>query len=77
MSDVALLRVGCACGWEVVGGEDEVVAAVLDHGERIHNMRGTREQVLAQAERWKVPGSEARAAAAFDHSEQIRAEAED
>jgi predicted small metal-binding protein/GNAT superfamily N-acetyltransferase len=44
-----LLRVGCACGWEIVGTEDEVVAAVLEHGERIHNMRGTREAVLANA----------------------------
>jgi predicted small metal-binding protein len=44
-----LLRVGCTCGWEVVGTEDEVVPAVLDHGERIHNMTGTREQVLANA----------------------------
>jgi predicted small metal-binding protein len=43
------LRVGCACGWEVTGSEDEVVAAVLEHGERIHNMRGTREAVLANA----------------------------
>ena len=45
------LRVGCACGWEVVGTEDEVVGAVLEHGERVHNMTGTREQVLANAER--------------------------
>ncbi len=45
------LRVGCACGWEVVGSEAEVVPAVLDHGERVHNMRGTREAVLANAER--------------------------
>ncbi len=52
MSDPNLrLRVGCACGWEIVGTEDEVVAAVLDHGERVHNMTGTREQVLANAER--------------------------
>jgi len=45
------LRVGCACGWFVVGTEAEVVSAVLDHGRRIHNMSGTREQVLANAER--------------------------
>jgi predicted small metal-binding protein len=45
------LRVGCACGWEVVGTEAEVVPAVLEHGERVHNMSGTREQVLANAER--------------------------
>jgi predicted small metal-binding protein len=51
MSASQQLRVGCACGWEVVGTEDEVVGAVLDHGERVHNMSGTREQVLANAER--------------------------
>lgn len=50
MSEVRLLRVGCVCGWEVVGTEDEVVPAVIDHGERIHNMKGTREQVLANAQ---------------------------
>lgn len=44
------LRVGCACGWEVVGTEAVVVPAVLEHGERVHNMRGTREDVLANAE---------------------------
>jgi predicted small metal-binding protein len=46
-----LLRVGCACGWEVVGTEDEVVPAVLNHGLRVHNMGGTRADVLANAER--------------------------
>lgn len=45
------LRVGCACGWEVIGSEAEVVPAVLEHGERVHNMSGTREAVLATAER--------------------------
>jgi predicted small metal-binding protein len=44
-------RVGCACGWDVSGTENEVVPAVLEHGERVHNMRGTREAVLANAER--------------------------
>jgi uncharacterized protein len=46
-----LLRVGCACGWEVVGTEEIVVPAVIDHGLRLHNMEGSREQVLANAER--------------------------
>jgi predicted small metal-binding protein len=45
------LRVGCVCGWEVVGSPDVVVPAVLEHGEKIHNMSGTPEQVLANAER--------------------------
>jgi predicted small metal-binding protein len=43
------LRVRCACGWEVVGVEDEVVEATQEHGRRIHNMAATREQVLAMA----------------------------
>jgi predicted small metal-binding protein len=45
------LRVECACGWEVVGTEAVVVPAVLQHGEQVHNMKGTPEQVLANAER--------------------------
>ena len=45
------LRVGCECGWEVIGTEDEIVPAVLEHGERVHNMPGTRAQVLANAQR--------------------------
>jgi predicted small metal-binding protein len=43
------LRVRCACGWEVVGVEDEVVPATQEHGRRIHNMAATREEVLAMA----------------------------
>ena len=40
----------CACGWEITGGEDEVVDATIDHGRRIHNMEATREQVIAALE---------------------------
>jgi predicted small metal-binding protein len=60
MSEQRLLRVGCACGWEVTGTEDEIVPAVLDHGERIHNMPGTREQVLANAQPVDEPRQAAR-----------------
>jgi len=45
------LRTRCVCGWETTGPEDEVVAATLDHGLRVHNMGGTREDVLQRAER--------------------------
>ncbi len=45
----ALLRVRCACGWEVVGVEDEVVEATQEHGRRMHNMAATRDQVLGMA----------------------------
>jgi uncharacterized protein len=47
----AILRTSCVCGWETSGPEDEVVAATLDHGLNVHNMAGTREQVLERAER--------------------------
>jgi uncharacterized protein DUF1059 len=47
--ELATLRVRCACGWEVVGTEEEVVPATQEHGRRVHNMAATREQVLAMA----------------------------
>ena len=39
----------CACGWEVSGTEDEVVAAAQDHGRTMHNMETSRDEVLALA----------------------------
>ena len=45
-----LKRLRCACGWQIVGPEDEVVPAVIEHGEQLHNMRATREEVLARLE---------------------------
>jgi len=45
------LRTRCVCGWETTGPEDDVVTATLDHGLRVHNMGGTREDVLQRAER--------------------------
>lgn len=43
------ITVRCACGWESTGAEDEVVAATIDHGRRLHNMEATRDDVLAMA----------------------------
>ena len=43
------IRVRCACGWEVTSPEEDVVAATMEHGRRVHNMEATREQVLAMA----------------------------
>jgi hypothetical protein len=43
------MRVRCACGWETTGTEDEVVADTGVHGERVHNMRATRDEILAMA----------------------------
>ena len=41
-------RSSCACGWEATGTEDEVVAATMEHAEKVHNMRATREEVLSR-----------------------------
>jgi predicted small metal-binding protein len=41
------MHLRCACGWTASGTEDEVVAAATEHGERVHNMRPTRAEVLA------------------------------
>jgi predicted small metal-binding protein len=43
------------CGWESTGSEDEVVTATLDHGRTVHNMEGSRDDVLARAERVAAP----------------------
>jgi hypothetical protein len=43
------MTVRCVCGWETTGSEAAVVAATREHGERLHNMTATREQVLAMA----------------------------
>ena len=48
-------RLQCACGWEITGQEDEVVQAVIEHGEKMHNMRATREEVLARLETVEAP----------------------
>jgi predicted small metal-binding protein len=50
-----LLTAGCACGWSVTGDEDEVVRAVGEHGQRVHNMTASREAVLANATRIPAP----------------------
>jgi predicted small metal-binding protein len=54
----AILTTQCACGWEVTGPEDDVVAAVIEHGQRLHNMTATREAVLANAHRVDAPPDE-------------------
>lgn len=41
------MKVECACGWEVEGDEEDVVAETKQHGTDVHNMAVTREQVLA------------------------------
>jgi predicted small metal-binding protein len=44
-----MLKLTCACGWETIGDEDEVVVATQEHGRSVHNMESSREQVLAMA----------------------------
>jgi predicted small metal-binding protein len=44
------LRTSCVCGWETIGTADEVIAATLDHGRRVHNMEGTADEVRARAQ---------------------------
>ena len=52
--DLRRLRARCTCGWETVGVIEATVAATIDHGQRVHNMRATRDDVLASAE-WLKP----------------------
>jgi predicted small metal-binding protein len=49
MSLPATLVVRCECGFEVKGSADEVVAGIQSHALDNHNMKTTREQVLARA----------------------------
>jgi predicted small metal-binding protein len=51
----APMRLRCACGWETAGTEDELVVAATEHGERVHNMRPTRDEVLAMVVREDAP----------------------
>jgi hypothetical protein len=48
--DERRLRARCACGWETVGDVETAVDATIDHGQRVHNMTATRDDVLASAE---------------------------
>ena len=47
MPDDATYTNRCACGWEISGSMDTVVDATIDHGQRIHNMVATRDEVVA------------------------------
>ena len=44
----SVMTARCACGWEVTAPEDEVVTATQEHGEQVHNMVATRDEVLAR-----------------------------
>lgn len=47
--DPVRLTVRCACGWETSGPEAQVIEATREHGERVHNMTASRDQILAMA----------------------------
>jgi hypothetical protein len=47
MDDTITVR--CACGWETTGAEEDVIVATREHGERLHHMSASREQILAMA----------------------------
>jgi hypothetical protein len=49
-ADERILHLRCACGWEATGNEAEVTAAAEEHGLRVHNMRPTRDEILAMAQ---------------------------
>jgi Protein of unknown function (DUF1059). len=42
--------VRCECGWETRGTEDQIVPVLQKHAAESHNMKVTREQVLARAQ---------------------------
>jgi len=41
------LRLRCACGWDARGTQEQLVAAAVEHGRRLHNMEPTTDQVMA------------------------------
>jgi predicted small metal-binding protein len=51
-------EVTCQCGWQTRGTEEEVVAAVQEHGRTAHGIETTREQVLAIAKEVEKTPSE-------------------
>jgi predicted small metal-binding protein len=47
--DAVELVVNCECGFEARGTEEDLIPIVQQHGEQAHNMKVTREQVLAMS----------------------------
>jgi predicted small metal-binding protein len=42
--------VRCECGWETRGTEEQIVPVLQKHADESHNMKVTREQVIARAQ---------------------------
>jgi predicted small metal-binding protein len=45
----------CVCGWEVTGPLETVIDATIAHGQRLHNMTATRDDVIAALTRTEPP----------------------
>ncbi len=43
------LTVRCVCGWQTTGAEEVVIEATREHGQLVHNMTASRDQILAMA----------------------------
>jgi predicted small metal-binding protein len=48
----------CACGWQISGPQEEVVPAVIEHGEKVHNMKATADEVIASLNAAEAPRSD-------------------
>ena len=46
---IELKEVTCMCGWQTRGTDDEIVAAIQEHGEIEHGRRPSREEILELA----------------------------
>lgn len=55
-------EVTCLCGWQTRGSDDEIVAAIQNHGESAHGRRPSREEILAQAVELGGPSGDAETA---------------
>ncbi len=49
LADTSELLVHCDCGFEARGPEEKLIPAVQQHGLDAHNMKVSKEQVLAMA----------------------------
>jgi hypothetical protein len=52
----------CLCGWQTRGTDDEIVAAIQEHGQQAHGRRPSREEILALAVDLDGPSGDAGAA---------------
>ena len=41
-------QVTCVCGWRTVGTKEDVVSAVIAHGQDTHQQKVTEEEAMSQ-----------------------------